>query len=176
MLSLMALSACNETSKNTELVVDLAAVARALGRDDVMTQKLDQARNTLNTQLLKIGEDLEQQLKQKKDELEKASKKDKPAGEKELGEMTRKANAQLKQTQQLARQKASTFRDKLIQDFREEVMDAAGGIAENRGASSVVAAGAHLLWYDSRNDITDEVIGVMRDSAKQPAEPKKESE
>lgn len=148
---------------DTMLVVDLAAVARAMGKDDEMSAMLDQARQVLNEQLIQIGGDLEQQVQDKKTELEKSAKgKTGDDQQQELVEFTRKANLQLQQTREVARQKAVTFRDKLVQEFRKEVMDVAIDIARDKGAVSVSIAGNHLLWHDSSIDITDEVIGTLR--------------
>ena len=162
-----AIAGCSSSEPvSGSLVVDLTAVARALGKDDEMSSMLDQARKQLNDQLLQIGVDLEQQVQDKKTALAEANEgKTSTEQDQELADFTRKANLQLQQTREVARQKAVSFRDKLVIDFRKEVMDVAAEIARERGAVRVTVAGAHLLWHESTIDITDEVIGAMRAAA-----------
>ncbi len=148
------------------LVIDITAVARALGRDKDINSKLEEARVSLNTQLSQIGSSLENQLQEKKTELEASSKGKKSEeiikSEQELQQLTLQAQLKLKQTQQLAEQKASIFRAQLLNEFRQEVAAVAQTVAEKRGAVTVLAINADYLWYASSIDITDEVIGLMR--------------
>ena len=155
----------NTTQSNMALVVDLQAVARALGRDEEMTQKLEQARQLLSEQLLKIGVDLEKQLKEKETELGRASKDDKDESREQLEQLTQQANIQLKKNQKLANQKAISYRDMLVDGFRKEVMTVAKSIAHKHQAVAVYVTGSNLLWYSNTIDITDEVIGSMRAQA-----------
>jgi Skp family chaperone for outer membrane proteins len=155
----------NTTQSNMALVVDLQAVARALGRDEEMTQKLEQARQLLSEQLLQIGVDLEKQLKEKETELGRTSKDDKDESREQLEQLTQQANIQLKKNQQLANQKAISYRDMLVDGFRKEVMTVAESIAHKHQAVAVYVTGSNLLWYSNTIDITDEVIGSMRAQA-----------
>lgn len=144
------------------LVVDLLSVARALGRDESMTRQMEQARKQLNDQLTRIGNELEQKLREKETELSGSPDAKKEESKKQLEELTLQANLQLRQTRQLANRKALLFRDSLVEEFRNEVMTVAGRIARERGAAAILAADSELLWYSSDIDITDEVIGVLR--------------
>jgi len=164
----------NATQSNAALVVDLQTVARALGRDEVMTQKLEQARQLLGDQLLQISANLEKQLKEKETQLAGEAKEVKDESRQQLEQLTQQANIQLKKTQQLANQKAISYRDKLVDDFKKEVMTVAESIAHKRKAVAVYAADNNLLWYASSIDITDEVIGVMRAQANEMTEQKPE--
>jgi len=76
----------------------------------------------------------------------------------------------MKKTQQLANQKAITYRDKLVSEFRSEVMAVAESIALQQHAEAVYVAGNNLLWHSSNIDITDEVIGLMRAQEKEVTE------
>ena len=164
LVSFLSGSGCNEIQEGTgsPLVVDLLAVARALGRDEVMTQKLDLARQQLNDQMSQISEELDKQLKAKESEFEQASKKNRDKTKMELDQLTLKANLQLRKTQQLANQKAILYRNQLVDEFRYEVMEVAEKIAQQRKASTIITSGSDLLWYASSIDITDEVIGGLR--------------
>lgn len=114
------------------LVVDLLSVARALGRDESMTRQMEQARKQLNDQLTRIGNELEQKLREKETELSGSPDAKKEESKKQLEELTLQANLQLRQTRQLANRKALLFRDSLVEEFRNEVMTVAGRIARER--------------------------------------------
>lgn len=164
----LATGACNLTTGNhpDALVVDIVAVAKALGRDEVMQKQLESTRDQLNQQLASITQDLSSQVKEKK-----AALGDKPSGddEKALEEFTLKASQTLKQTQLLARQKALAYRNSLIEKFHDEVRTQAAAIARQRGASTVLMANESTLWFDPEADITDEVIARMRAEANETA-------
>lgn len=163
LLLVTPLLACNfselNTAPSTPLVIDLAAVARALGREEEIVQKLEQAQQSLNAQLAQLGKDLQQQL-----QIEKEKRGDKPdeAEQKELETLTLQANLKLRQTRQLAQQKAELYRVQLLKAFRDEALTAAQQVAQERHATAVVAANSDLLWHAQNIDITDEVIGVLR--------------
>lgn len=162
-IAFVGLTAC-EQDKTTPpsipaLVVDLSAIAGALGADDQIQQKLNEAEKQLNSQLNEISSNLTSQLKEKQAELNQKSKKDQAT----LEELTRVANLQLLESQERARAQANQYKLQLVEDFRRQVLAAALPIAETRGALSVVTAHANLLWHDPSIDITDEVIGVMRE-------------
>lgn len=175
---ILASSACDSGAPQSgrTLIVDLVAVARALGRDEVMTQKIEQARQLLSEQLVKISSDLEKQLKEKETELDESAENTNEDTSKQLQQLTQQANIQLKKTQQLANQKAVAYRDNLVSNFRNEVMTVAESIAHEHRAVAVYVAGSNLLWYSSSIDITDEVIGLMRAQAKEVNEQDKGTE
>lgn len=163
-LLLMAgvITACDQSSINHEaLVVDVTAVARALGRDQVMQQQLESARQQLAGQLVQISTDLTRQLQEKQQELTENGKKQDEKTSHQLGELELQANQQLNKSRQLAGQKATEFRNKLVIEFRSEVVSVAAEIAKQKGAAYVYASNS-LLWHTSSVDITDEVIGAMR--------------
>lgn len=159
----LPLLACNFTmpgnDHNEYLVVDLTAIAGALGRDEQMVKKLEQAQQSLNAQLMEIGNNLQEQIR-----LEKEKRGDKPDEnqQKELETLTLQANLQLRQTRQLAQQKAEHYRVQLLKAFRAEALTAAQEIATRRNAAAVLVSSSDLLWYAESIDITDEVIGVLR--------------
>ncbi len=166
-------TACNTTDTShlatQPLFVDLNVIARALGRDDEINKKLEEARLNLNSQLKEIGTSLETQLQDKKSEIE-ASGKDQTETSEALQKLALQAQIQLKQSQQLAEQKATLFRSQLLNAFRQEVKTVAQQIAKKRGALTVITATPEYIWYDSRIDITDEVIGVMRSQSTSPTD------
>jgi len=163
-ISMVVSAGCdsNESKSSEPLIVDLTVVARALGRDSKMTQDIEQAREQLSNQLVQIGDNFEKQLKEKEVEIEKLSKNEKIESEKELEQLTYQARIQLQKTQQLANQKVASYRGQLLTAFRKEVMAMAEVVAKKRNAPIVYTAGGNILWYSSRVDITDEVIGLLR--------------
>lgn len=163
---LLALVACTEPPPadpappgRGPLVVDLVAVAKALGRDEVMEQQLQRAQDSLAAQLQAVGVDLQAQLKQHEAQLKEAGEKD---AEDRLQALTREANRKLQQTQLAANQQAQAYRNQLIRSFQDEVRGVAREIAQGQGARVVVSAEAGLLWFDPQVDITDEVIAALR--------------
>ncbi len=150
-------------------IIDLDAVARALGRDDVIAQQINQANQQLAGQLGQVATSLQQQVQARRDEYEVIGDE----AEQELQQLTAVANQRLQQTQQLAQQRSAQFRQAVINSFRNEVTPYAQKIATERGAVAVVTVATPMLWFDSNADITDEVIAEMRaaglERASQPA-------
>jgi len=150
-------------------IIDLDAVARALGRDDVIAQQINVANQQLAGQLGQVATNLQQQVQARRDEYEVIGDE----AEQELQQLTAVANQRLQQTQQLAQQRSAQFRQAVINSFRNEVTPYASEIAASRGAVAVVTVATPMLWFDSQADITDEVIAKMREAglerASQPA-------
>ncbi|MDZ7827283.1 MAG: OmpH family outer membrane protein [Gammaproteobacteria bacterium] len=139
-------------------VIDLDAVARALGRDDVIAQQINQANQQLTSQLGQVAKDLQQQLEEERDKYEVVGDE----AQAELEQKTAVANQRLQQTQRLAQQRSAEFRTAVINAFRNEVQPYASEIARERGAVAVVTVATPMLWFDAEVDITDEVIAAMR--------------
>ncbi len=168
----LAVTGCNGSSANRQpdfVVVDIVSVARALGRDEIIQQKLEDANALLNSQLTQISSTLQQQLK---DEQSKIAESKNRADEATINNLTVQTELKLRQSQLLAKQKADQFRSKLLLEFREEVLMAAKDIAKNRQVLSVQIANNDLLWYDPSIDITGDVIKLMR-ASEQKAKPAK---
>ena len=139
-------------------VIDLDAVARALGRDEVIAQQINRANQQLSSQLGEVAKDLQQQLQEEREKYEVVGDE----AEAELEQKTAVANQRLQQTQRLAQQRASEFRTAVINEFRNELQPYASEIARERGASAVITVATPMLWFDAEVDITDEVIAAMR--------------
>lgn len=141
-------------------IIDLDAIARALGRDDVIAQQINVANQQLAGQLGQVATNLQQQVQARRDEYEVIGDE----AEQELQELTAVANQRLQQTQQLAQQRSAQFRQAVINSFRSEVTPYASEIASARGAVAVVTVATPMLWFDAKADITDEVIAAMREA------------
>ena len=138
-------------------IVDVNAVARALGRDDVIEQRIVSANQQLTSQLLEVAQSLQQQL----EALQQTAGDDDEARQ-QLAQATVKANQQLKQTQRAAQKQLEQYRAGVVSEFLNEVRPHAAEIARERGARLVLTAAANLLWFDATVDITDEVIAALR--------------
>ena len=141
-------------------IIDLDAIARALGRDDVIAQQINVANQQLAGQLGQVATNLQQQVQARREEYEVIGDE----AEQELQELTAVANQRLQQTQQLAQQRSAQFRQAVINSFRNEVTPYASEIASARGAVAVVTVATPMLWFDAKADITDEVIAAMREA------------
>lgn len=141
------------------VVVDLDAVAKALGVDEAMTQQLKAFSANINDQLEKIGQQLKTEIETKQEAVGKT-----PTDEQkqELATMANDANRKFNNAQQEGRMRIDQAKMQLAMQFRQQVADVAKEIAQKRGAVQVVAAGGQVLWFDAQNDITGEVIDVLR--------------
>lgn len=152
------------------LVVDPVPVARSLGRDELMQKQIDSALEQLNAQLQQHSTGLAAQVEQEKEKLGKNP------SEESLGrfrELVAAASQNIQKTELLARQKATDYRQALLEEFNSELRAAAMDIARERGAVSVLVVGPDVLWFDPTADITADVIARLRASAaaRTPAKP-----
>jgi len=141
------------------VVVDPQAVADALGRRQVLEEQVAQTEQQLRSQVAQIAQALESRLQEEREKLGEE------LTEKELAELSAKvedAQARLRQAQRLAQARSRTYRTSLRQQFWEELRPVAAGLARERGASLVLMVTDAVLWFDPEEDITDEVIAVMR--------------
>ncbi len=161
MLAVAAVMAtgCDEFNRSSSVaVIDLDQLARALGRDDVIAQQINQATQQLSAQLTEVARTLQQELEEERSRYEVVGEE----AEKEMQERTQAANVRLQQTQALAQQRAQEFRQAVINNFRAEVMPYASEVARQRGAKAVITVATPMIWYDSSVDITSDVIAKMR--------------
>ena len=165
LISLALIAGCDlqgAAPRSDVAIVDIDAVARALGRDDVIAQQIDQANQQLSAQVVQIAQNLQGQLQDFQDSLDEAD------GE-QLEQRTAEANRQLQATQQEARQRAALYRSAVVTQFRNEVQPVASEVARGLGASIVLTSAVPALWFDPAIDITDEVIAAMRARGLEPA-------
>lgn len=159
-LTALLLVGCKPLNLSNQIaVVDLNAVAKALGRDDAIVKNVKKANDKLNQQLEQITADVRKQLETEKSKLgEKPDKEE----EQEFIQLVQNANNQLSQTKQVAIQKSQQLQNSLVVEFRNEVSNASKEIAQKNGYLTVLAINDSLLWTDATVDITGEVITEMR--------------
>ncbi|MEO0973537.1 MAG: OmpH family outer membrane protein [Pseudomonadota bacterium] len=146
-------------------VIDLQVIARALGRDDVMSQQITVVNETLRQQLQSAAEQLREQLQAEQDALgDDATDED----QQRFDQLLSTANQRLEESQRTVQLRSSQFQQAVVADFRREVTAIAREIAASEGAQAVLlSTNTSLLWYDSTIDITEEVIARMRERDKQ---------
>jgi Skp family chaperone for outer membrane proteins len=140
-------------------ILDLAAVAKATGQDEVIRQEAEAARAELGAQLQALAASLEQQIGA---EREKVGITPSDADSQRLQEMTVQARQQINNAQMQAQNQASQIEGELVAAFRDEISPLAEEIASQMGASAVLASDSYLFWFDPAADITDEVIAAWR--------------
>ncbi|TDJ43871.1 MAG: OmpH family outer membrane protein [Gammaproteobacteria bacterium] len=140
-------------------ILDLAAVAKATGQDEIIRQEAEAARAELGAQLQTLAANLERQISA---EREKIGITPSDADSQRLQEMTLQARQQINNAQMQAQNRASQIESELVADFRVEISPLAEKIALEMGASAVLASDSYLFWFDPAADITDEVIAAWR--------------
>lgn len=146
------------------VVMDLSAVAKATGQDEVIRQDAEIARAELSAQLQQLATNLEQQLAA---ERERIGISPSEADAQRLQEMSMQARQQINNAQMQAQNQAPLMEQELIAAFRGKISPLAEDIAKSRGATAILASDTYLFWFDPAVDITDEVIAAWR---AQPAE------
>ncbi|MCK4704541.1 MAG: OmpH family outer membrane protein [Gammaproteobacteria bacterium] len=159
-------SACDQVSglvnHSSTVIVDLNAVAKALGRDELMQKEIQEAEAKLKTQLEQIAKNIQEQVAVEKEKL--GSKKSEENNAK-LQQLALQAQQTFRKEQMAAEQQAAQLRKQLIVAFREEVKLVAEPVAIEQKADMVKLVSDDLLWFDASIDITGEVISRMRASA-----------
>ena len=166
--TVMLLCGCNlefDSSKKPQtLVVDPVPVAKSLGRDETMQKMLNTEIDKLNTQLDMQARELTSQLEMEKQKLGRKPGEEATSHYQELvSEATQKA----RQSQLQAQLSATQYRQSLLAEFNAEIRAAAGKIAKERHATSVLIISDTVLWFDPAADITAEVIERLRTTALQ---------
>ena len=159
---LFAIAGCDviDTAFNRPmLIVDLDAVAKATGRQELMQKELDFANLRLTEQLKLVASQLEEAVSDEKDKIGKSPSKEQ---KKQLESLALQAQQQLLNSKNIAVQQSTEFRSDLILQFRQEVAGIAQEIAKKAGSKLVMVSNYETLWFDPTADITDEVISVMR--------------
>jgi len=147
------------TGGSSVVILDLSTVAKATGQDEAIREQAEAARAELSGQLQQLAANLDAQLAE---EREKAGVPPSEADVQCLQELTGQAQQQVNEAQTMAQNQAAQFETNLVAAFRDKVDPLAEQIAQQRGATAVLAADSYLFWFDPAIDITDEVIAAWR--------------
>lgn len=161
--SLLAGCGNSDAQSSTEapriLIVDLQAVAKAIGRDEVVKAQIQAAQGELQTKVGAFAEDLKVKLEE---ERAKVADDGSPEAQQKLRELNTAAARQMQQAQAQARQQVIQYRAGLVEEFRREIQPAVASIASSRGAGYVFAQSTALLWHEEGVDITDDVVAALQ--------------
>lgn len=142
------------------VVVDLVAVSKATGQDEIISEKMKAVNADLTLQLGDIVTSFNKQLADQK----KGFGVDISVEEQQkLQEMLIKANQMLAQKQTEANIKAQQHKEGLIKKWRDKIQPLVKAIADKKHATVVLVQTASVMWFDSAIDITDEVIAMLRE-------------
>lgn len=158
--SALLLAGCDQLSGGSSIaVLDLAAVAKETGQDEVIRQKAEEERTKLVTQLQQLAASLDEQLNA---EREKIGDKPKAEDAQRLQDMTMQARQQINNAQMQAQNEAGQVEAKLVEEFRDKVDPLAEKIARERGVKALLASDSYLFWHDPSIDITNDVIAAWK--------------
>ncbi len=146
---------------SSTLVLDPVAIAKSLGRDELMQEKMNAALVQLNEQLQQHSSSLTKEIELERSKLTQDGGEEDPD---KLRLLLESARSNILQAEQLARTKADQYRKGLLDEFNSELHAVAMEVARERGATSVVTQAGNLLWHDPSVDITGEVIARLRAS------------
>jgi Skp family chaperone for outer membrane proteins len=154
------LSTDNKSAVSATVVVDLEAIAKVTGQNAVIEEQMEATRNEVNATINTLIADLEKRLEEAQLELG-----DSPGAEAQMGfqELRARAQQQLAQQRSVGQQMIQEYQAGLVADFRNTVKPIAAEIAKARGSNIILVFDPMMLWFDPTSDITDEVIGVLRD-------------
>ncbi len=151
-----------EGAASPAVVVDLDAVARAMGRDRLIDRRVEQATQALNAKLLEAAASMEKELKKQQADIGTAATDEQRA---KLKQTAQKIQENIQNNREVAAQARQRFRLEEIQRFRNEIKAVAAPIAEKHRASMVVVASQDILWFKPSADITATVIAEIRSQA-----------
>jgi Skp family chaperone for outer membrane proteins len=142
-------------------VIDLDAVAVAVGRDKVIAGQVEAYAREEGQKLQQLRTELEQKVSGASAELGADASDE---AKQSLNTMVREARSQLAREVAQARQSAQEMRTRLVSEFAREVQPVAGKIAQARGFTLVMVKQPSMLAVASEVNITDAVIEELKAS------------
>lgn len=139
-------------------IVNMDAVAKALGSDVQIKHKLQQANQKYGRELRAYVRKLQGELNK---EAAKFGKTPSKADREKLVRMRLEAQARVQHAVAEARQRTVRLQQTLTKEFQDKVRPVAARIAKAHHAGVVLTTG-FVLWYESGVDITRQVIAAMK--------------
>jgi len=150
-----------ETGPTTRVaVVDLDAVAKAVGRDEAINRQVKSATEQINERLREAARQMQEELDAERERLGGESMEEEARARME--KLTARARQGLRNNRATAEMRRNQIRTALINRFREEIRPIAERVARERGAEVVLTTQPGLLWFDSGVDMTGAVITEFR--------------
>jgi Skp family chaperone for outer membrane proteins len=141
------------------VVIDLEEIASAIGEDVVIQEKMESAREELNSQLSAMADELEAMLADEKAKLDASAD---PAQQGAFENIQLEARQQFAQAQQEAQQEGQRFQAGLLNEFHQQVKPVAAKVSAQLGARITLLADPSAFWFDGSVDITAEVIAALQ--------------
>lgn len=161
------------SSHGSVAIVDLDEVARRIGRDKEMVESVQTQASALNSQLIKIQNQANQELSKFRAGLNEDQQVTNEEAQQYV-RVQRSAQVKLSQIQQQAKVGLNQHRQQLVSQFRKDAQPIAAKIAKERGFDSVITRNDTVVFsFDEAVDITDDVVKLM--SAEMPARPAKKT-
>lgn len=161
-LAALLMTGCDlVTGKGGVAVIDLDAVAQAVGRDKAITDQVQTYAKDQEAKLVELKAQLEQQVTTAAEKVKKeASDEDKQA----VTALVLEARNQLSRELNQARQSAQQLRQQLVRDFAVEMQPLARRAADKRGLTVVMVKQPGMLVVSPEADITNDVIDMLQAS------------
>jgi Skp family chaperone for outer membrane proteins len=141
-------------------VVDLDAVAKAIGKDLAMSEEAEQKVAQLNQELAQLQEAMNRHLAGKREELGDDLT---DAQKRQLLLAKAKLESTYRDKKAIAERKFARYKQELVGQFREETKPILREVAARRGLSIVIPKNeALLLTVASEVDLTDDVVLEIR--------------
>ena len=150
------------------VVMDLDAVAKAMGRDVAIAARVEAATQQLNTQLLQAARDMEEELTKLQTQIGSSTNPDQLD---QLRQARLRVQQNIQNNKLVAENARNRVRSEQILILRNEVRPIAAQIAKSRQAEVVLLSSQDVMWFAPSADITSEVIADMRARAGTPAAP-----
>ena len=155
------LTGCTQSQDTDTLavaVIDLEAVATAIGQYVVIEEKMEEAREDLNSQLEEMATRLEANLEEEKAKLGASAG---PAQQEAFEQVQLEAQQQFAQAQSEAQREIQQYQSGLVNEFHQQIKPVVAQIAAKYGARITLLADPTALWFDESAEITEEVIAVL---------------
>lgn len=157
-LSATALAQSSATTGNGVTVIDLDAVAVALGWNVALQEAVETKDQELQQQLADRQQNLQSQL----DEITASFGADRTAEQTTtLQNMTNQAQGVYQNALQQAQQTMAQYQTTLISNIREKIRPFAKQVAEEQGCSIILSKGEMVYHVSAAGSITDAVIARM---------------
>jgi Skp family chaperone for outer membrane proteins len=141
------------------VVIDLEAIASAIGQDIVIQEQMIAAREELNIQLTEMAAELEAMLEAEQAKLDAAPG---PAQQEEFEQIQLEAQQKFAQAQAEAQQEAQRYQAGLVNEFHQQVKPVAAQVSAKYGARITLLANPSAFWFDDSAEITEEIIAILQ--------------
>ena len=143
----------------TVAIIDLAEVAKALGRADEITKAIQDRQTELAANLNGLKTRLRSDINEQAKALGAVPTNDQ---KKEMVKLQMEAQKRIQDAAGNAARKVTELQNELMQAFRKETGPVAMKIAKSKGIGVVMIQSPSILAFDKGADITREVIAAMQ--------------